>query len=209
MPVVETFLQNAAAGSNTQSSGSGAGRRLFIWTTATGDLEACADGDQIPKQARTQAALVFCHNVDAEQPVTQRQQLQCMTLATAVALEESGGETKTAEDAAAAASPTTTTWLAALQMYTRQTFLPTIQAVLEDNEGMQQQLQDKLRQLDVALQQTSRSTRLPHVVLNVPRVLEDAVESHPAAAEKKLCFGPSCKRNWRIFRNNCILRRWN
>ena len=201
MPIVEAFLQNATTNSSgggvggSSSSGGGGGHRLFVWTTTTGDLEACADGEQIPKQARNQAALVFCHNVEADHPVTQRQQLQCMTLATAAAAMEEeeggGGEAKTTEDdgPAATATPpattTATTWLSALQMYTRQTFLPTIQAVLEDNEGMQQQLQDKLRQLDVALQQTSRSTRLPHVVLNVPRILEDAVSAHPAAAEKK------------------------
>ena len=176
---VEAFLQNAATSATSQ--GSSGGRRLFVWTTANGELEACADGDQIPKHARNQAAIVFCHNVEAEQPVTRRQQLQCMTLATA-AVEQA---TESAEVTAAAASTSTTTWLAALNLYTRQTFLPTIQAVLEDNEGMQQQLQDKLRQLDVALQQTSRSTRLPNVVLNVPRVLEDAVAANPAAAEKK------------------------
>lgn len=177
LPAVDTFLQNAAGPNN---SAGGGGRRLFVWTTAAGDLEA-SEGDAIPKHARNQAALVFCHSVEPEQEVTQRQQLQCMTLATA-ALEDA----QTSEEAeAAAATASSTTWLAALQMYTRQTFLPTIQAVLEDNEGMQQQLQDKLRQLDVALQQTSRSTRLPNVVLNVPRVLEDAVTANPAAAEKK------------------------
>lgn len=183
LEAVNVFLKNAAS----NAPGEKGGRRLLVWTTASGELEASAD-EHIPKHARNQAALVFCHNVETEQEVTRRQQIQCMTLATA-ALEEakSAAEEDETEAAAAAAAAATssTTWLAALQIYTRQTFLPTISAVLEDNEGMQQQLQDKLRQLDVALQQTSRSTRLPHVVLTVPRILEDAVASNPAAAEKK------------------------
>ena len=162
---MDLFLQNAAGG-----------RRLFVWVSTVGTLEAAEQ--EIPKHARNQAALVFCHNVEAEQQVTQRQHIQCMTLATAAGPEE----TKETEETI---TPTSTSWLAALQMYTRQTFLPTIQAVLEDNEGMQQQVQDKLRQLDVALAQTSRSTRLPNIVLTVPRVLEEAVAAHPAAAEKK------------------------
>lgn len=154
--------------------------------------------DVIPKQARNHAALVFCHALPVEQPVTQRRQIQCMTLATTSVEEEEQqeteavpqqeqNETKTNDEAAVTTSSTTTTttWLAALQVYTRQTFLPTIQAVLEDNEGMQQQLQDKLRQLDVALAQTSRSTRLPHVELHVPRLLEQACASHNAAAAEK------------------------
>jgi dynein heavy chain 1 len=183
---VDVFLKNASTSSvgSTGTQGGG-GRRLFVWTTDDGRLEASEQ--EIPKHARDQAALVFCHAVEPDQEVTLRQQIQCMTLATAALQQES----KTEEDDEKAqsqeqqAASTTTSWLSALQVYTRQTFLPTIQAVLEGNEGMQQQLQDKLRQLDVALAQTSRSTRLPHVVLNVPRILEDAVAANPAAAEKK------------------------
>lgn len=181
LEAVDVFLKNPAQQASSTSSGSG--RRLFVWITPGDEvtLEAATDETTLPKQARNQAALVFCHNVQADQEVTKRQQLQCMTLATA-GLNDEG---KTDDENTAAAATTTTSWLTALQMYTRQTFLPTIQAVLEDNEGMQQQLQDKLRQLDVALQQTSRSTRLPHVVLTVPRILEEAVAAHPAAAQKK------------------------
>lgn len=198
LEALNVFLKNPAV------AGSEKGRRLFVWTSTNaasgggGGAESVsvleASDDQIPKHARNQAALVFCHNVEAEQEVTRRQQIQCMTLATAPLEEESKSaaadddddeETEAAAAAAAAAATSSTTWLATLQTFTRQSFLPTIQAVLEDNEGMQQQLQDKLRQLDVALQQTSRSTRLPHVVLTVPRVLEEAVANNAAAAEKK------------------------
>lgn len=63
--------------------------------------------------------------------------------------------------------------LQTLQLFTRECFLPTIQSIASSEET--QLLQEKLRQLDVALQQTSLSTRVPHVVLQIHPIIEAAV----------------------------------
>jgi dynein heavy chain 1 len=63
--------------------------------------------------------------------------------------------------------------LQALQMYTRYAFLPTI---LSESNVDDEQMQDKLRQLDVALQHGS--ARLPRVLLDIHPTIQDAVSSN-------------------------------
>lgn len=151
--VVDSFLKNQ-------------GSHLFVWLSqADEDSEPIlqASIESLPKQRRG-SSLVFCHAPDEE--VSNSSQIQCMTL-------QAPAVVATGEDVsvATASSNTPTAVLNALQIYTRQCFMPTIQAVLEDEVAVAG-LQDKIRQLDVALQQSSRSTRLPHVVLAIHPTLE-------------------------------------
>eukprot|EP00522_Entomoneis_paludosa_P000277 CAMPEP_0172474334 /NCGR_PEP_ID=MMETSP1065-20121228/69303_1 /TAXON_ID=265537 /ORGANISM="Amphiprora paludosa, Strain CCMP125" /LENGTH=4205 /DNA_ID=CAMNT_0013232513 /DNA_START=82 /DNA_END=12699 /DNA_ORIENTATION=- len=150
--VLDSFLKNS-------------GSHMFVWVTQPSEESEAvlqASIESLPKQRRG-SSLVFCHAADEE--VAKANQIQCMTFQAPDAAEGDEGVT------AATSATTPTAVLSALQVYTRQCFMPTIQAVLED-EVMAQQLQDKIRQLDVALQQSSRSTRLPHVALAIHPTLE-------------------------------------
>ena len=157
---------------------------MFVWISQTGTDEDCevilqASLEALPRQRRG-SALVFCHVADEE--VSSVSQVQCMTLQSQDVA--SDAEDAASSTAASSSSSTPSAVLSALQVYTRQCFLPTIQAVLED-EVMQQQLQDKIRQLDVALQQSSRSTRLPHVILAIHPVLEQVCINHNSVQVEK------------------------
>ncbi len=122
--------------------------KLFVWTSA-GKMHA---GLTLPAASVT-SAIVFCRSGESST-------LQCLTLPS------SGDETTT----------TTTSILQALQIYTQQCFMPTVQSLLQQDEEALQRLQDKLRALDVALQQTSRSAHLPSIELPIHPVLQTAVE---------------------------------
>ena len=158
---------------------------MFVWMSHAGTEEDSeiilqASLEALPRQRRG-SALVFCHVADEE--VSSVSQVQCMTLQSADVV-TSEGEDAPSTAATSSTSSTPSAVLSALQVYTRQCFLPTIQAVLED-EVMTQQLQDKVRQLDVALQQSSRSTRLPHVLLTTHPVLEKVCTNHSNAVVEK------------------------
>ncbi|GKY90587.1 hypothetical protein MPSEU_000032400 [Mayamaea pseudoterrestris] len=150
---VDAFLKNEAEINQ---------RHLFIYLTDSNSNNN--EPDDLPTETiccslehpsgGVAASLVFCHNVEG--PVIAKHQLQCMTLPT---------------DHAAPQDRSNSTVLQSLHLFTRQCFLPTIQSMAQDETN----LQEKLRQLDVALQQTSMSTRLPHVVLEIHPVIEAAV----------------------------------
>ena len=163
---------------------------LFVWTTSTApDASAVhASMHQLPKTAA--ASIAFCRT-DPEAAVTAAAQIRCMTLQapTAAVAPEMTTEIHDDDGAVAASSSsstsTPTSVLQTLQTYTRDCFLPTIQSVLASDTGntntdseILDALSGKIRELDVALASTSRSARLPHVVLPVH-------ERITAAAAKK------------------------
>lgn len=133
-------------------------------------------------------ALCFCHN--ATDKLKDAHQIQCLTFPPAVALEEE-------EDAATeeVVVPNKTSALEALQLYTRHVFVPSLTSTTAtaeesacsattnmENSVMMLGLQDKLRQLDVALGQCQKTTRLPQVVLVVHPLMAQVVAQHPNVA---------------------------
>lgn len=124
--------------------------RLFVWTSSS----KTHAGLVLPATS-VASAIVFCRFGEST--------LQCLTLPSA-----SSGEEST--------TTTTTSILQALQIYTQQCFMPTVQSLLQQDDEALYRLQDKLRALDVALQQTSRSAHLPSIELQIHPVIQGAVE---------------------------------
>lgn len=176
---LDAFLQE---GGNTGGGGEGEGAstaaaaalRLFVWVPQAGgeDTSALASTESLPKDGRHRAAVVFCHV--AGSAVKESHQIQCMTIQpTAV---EGGDSTEQEENKEAdEAVSSQQTLLQTFQLYTRQCFLPSVQVMMADQDKNQTtSLQDKIRELDVALSQSQRSARLPHVDLKVHPLLEEA-----------------------------------
>jgi len=188
-PVV-TEAGGGGGGGDASSGGGGGGGggRLYLWIGR--DFSVHAALDRLPKSMAaapsSSGVLMICHNQPTGEAVASRRQMQCLTLTTSSAAasdqDEKSVESADEKDASASSSSSSspTAVLQALQLYTR-SFLPTIQSVVdEENAGL---LGDKIRQLDVALQQTTRSTRLPHVELAVHPDLK------PAAARRQNSVG--------------------
>eukprot|EP00934_Nitzschia_sp_Nitz4_P009291 Nitzschia sp. Nitz4//scaffold6_size259037//29898//42524//NITZ4_001045-RA/size259037-augustus-gene-0.315-mRNA-1//-1//CDS//3329556806//9281//frame0 len=131
---------------------------LFVWIDVANDLPLV--GDSLPEKYK--AAIAFLGGTAEEGQAPKP--MQCVTLQPTVlpADETSGSEDE--EDAATSQS----TVLSALQQYTRHLFLP---AVKKSNETTV--LQDKIRELDVAIGQSQRSARLPHIQLQVDPLIEE------------------------------------
>lgn len=136
---------------------------LFVWIDPSNGLAMV--GDALPEKHRAAVAFLggFADKSEAPKP------MQCVTLqpATVVVDETSGSEDE--EDLTASSQ---TTLLQALQTYTRHLFLPAVKQGKETNV-----LQDKIRELDVAIGQSQRSARLPHVQLQVDPVIEKVASS--------------------------------
>jgi dynein heavy chain 1 len=169
---LESFLNKDGVSGIPETS-----TRLFVWLPH-GAQTLQASTQALPKQGRVpQGALVFLATAASSDngAVTLASQIQCMTLWNptdeGTTTSESEGEEDKDDQASSLSSPAAV--LQSLQLYTRQCFMPTVQSVLEPDEWTTS-LQDKIRQLDVALSQTSRSARLPHVVLNTHEVLVQA-----------------------------------
>ena len=144
--------------------------RLFVWVPKDGS-DALASTDRLDKQ--NAGAIAFVHSGGS---------LQCMTIQPRVYPEED--EEKDDKDAAPS-SPTTT--LDALQLYARFCFVPAVQAMETADEETQDSikskrllegLQDKIRDLDVALGQYRRSafSQIPTVTLQVHPLIAEAAE---------------------------------
>jgi Dynein heavy chain, N-terminal region 1 len=114
---------------------------------------------------------------------TTKQPLQCVTLQPTLLEEVDAGESKQDEDHQDATTPSTSATavavnsqaalLQALQLYSRNLFLP----ALKD----QTVLQEKIRQLNVAIGQSQRSAKLPTVTLSVDsQIVSAAASSHVA-----------------------------
>ena len=118
--------------------------------------------------------------------ITHASQIHCVTLQHQEPSIQEGNAntTKSTEDATASSSTTiTSAVLESLQMYTRECFLPTLTSLVSSmssptdgsssatstsssNETLDLVI-NKMRELDVAIIASSRSARLPHIVLNV------------------------------------------
>ena len=196
--VVDAFLTNTT----TSSSGEGAdaaativstsvvrGKRLFVWTNNNDNddsqstiLQAALD--RLPKQTtnnnKATSVVVFCHNCQGE--ITHSSQLQCLTFLHEPPMMEGATETVQGDDndggtlPSSSSSSSAAAILQAMQLYTA-SFLPTLQSLSTIDEDNANLLQDKIRQLDVALQQTSRLARLPHVQLPIHSVIAKAIET--------------------------------
>lgn len=142
---------------------------LFVWIdAATG---AAMVGDALPEKYRAAVAFLggSAEEEEAGAPAGPQKPLQCVTLQPSlVSVEESSGS----EDEEELTASSQATLLQALQLYTRHLFLP---AVKQGNDTAV--LQDKIRELDVAIGQSQRSARLPHVQLQVDPMIEEVASS--------------------------------
>lgn len=137
--------------------------RLFVWIPKDSE-EALASTEKLDKQ--NFGAIAFVRGASS---------VQCMTIQPRIYEEEKkeGEETDSVE---------TTTTLDALQLYTRYCFVPAVQATAEGEDTHEQSkrllegLQDKIRQLDVALGQYRRSafSQIPSITLQVHPLLQGA-----------------------------------
>lgn len=133
---------------------------LFVWIDSSSGLAMA--GDVLPNKHKAAVAFLGGPSDDDEDQATFKP-MQCVTLQpNMVAAQESSGS----EDEEDGGNSSQATLLNALQLYTRHLFLP---AVKQSNETTV--LQDKIRELDVAIGQSQRSARLPQVKLQVnPRI---------------------------------------
>ena len=200
---VEIYLTSSSVGPVSDATGnSSSSNSLFVWIDAPPEDAATADqtidetnlkatvGDVLPE--RYAAAIAFLGG-----PLSggkQQQPFQCITLQPSSALTTNVEETKTAEDAksddgstdAAAAADedlivnnnnlsAQAALLQALQLYSRNLFLPAIQKT-QGGDNMPV-LENKIRELSVAIGQSQRSAKLPTVVLTVDPSISTAVNA--------------------------------
>lgn len=193
---IDSFLQESndanntpdEAGSSSNNNNNHPSVRLFVWVPKD-QQDAQASTESLPKDGKHKSALVFCHT--AGSAIKNAHQIQCMTIqptaVPAVAASTSSDESTTStegggggeEKEEAVELSSQQTLLQTMQLYNRHCFLPTVQVMMADQDKSQTTaLQDKIRELDVALSQSQRSARLPHVLLKTDALME-------AAAAKK------------------------
>lgn len=139
---------------------------LFVWVDAS--TGTAMVGDSLPEKHK--AAVAFLGGPTEDEEVgSASKPMQCVTLQpTMVAAEESSGS----EDEEETLGTSQATLLQALQMYTRHLFLPAVKQGTDTTV-----LQDKIRELDVAIGQSQRSARLPHVQLPVDPVIDQVAST--------------------------------
>ena len=205
---LETAKAEQDSGSAAAASSTGSAMCLFVWIEpATGN---CRIGDTLPERYEAGLAFVGSPGKQEETKATEDEDddenrvvrpqipLQCVTLQPAapslpsIASAESKEDTAKDEFATTAEAPSAqATLLSALQLYTRHLFLPAISSTTqqESEEKAEQDskasnntaiLQDKIRELDVAIHQSQRSARLPHVTLAVDSAIAKVVETSSA-----------------------------
>jgi dynein heavy chain 1 len=155
-------------------------------TTASASGEGEGDGSEDEKS-------------DSQPVVRQQLPLQCVTLqpsfAAPIVKNNDDPEGKDDEFAVQEAPSSQATLLSALQLYTRHLFLPAISATdnasssssssAEENKSGDKSsdsnntavLQDKIRELDVAIHQSQRSARLPSVTLGVDKIISRVIDT--------------------------------
>ena len=135
---------------------------LFVWIDT---IEGIAKvGDVLPDKHR--AAVAFLGGPSEEDGETggSSKPMQCVTLQPNLVSSDDSSADEDEEDAIGTSQ---STLLQALQLYTRHLFLPAVK-----QSGDNTVLQDKIRELDVAIGQSQRSARLPHVQLQVDGEIE-------------------------------------
>jgi dynein heavy chain 1, cytosolic len=168
----------AEGGQSARSS-----QRLFVWSAAGGDDGTVFEAScfQLPKNTRYSGALVFCRSENIasatatstteggateglriRNTITNASQIQCITLQP---VSDFNASDVYEDSSMAIQQQTPTAMLSTLQLITRQCILPTVQSLLQDDVTILDSLSSKIRELTVALEASSRSTRLPHVSL--------------------------------------------
>jgi dynein heavy chain 1 len=185
--ILAVFLQNDVETSQ---------RHLFVYVRQQPQVIACSL--EAPSMQAVATLIVLCHNVDPQTPITSKEQLQCVTLlGNNTAAAAAAATSSTTEPSSSLADQQRLSILSSLHVLTKQCFLPTISSIststsTDQHQQQQQQpsnLQDKLKQFEIALQQTSLSTRLPQITLSVHPLLEAAAlkkQQHPSASWKEL-----------------------
>ncbi len=141
---------------------------LFVWIDSSSGLAKV--GDSLPEKHRAAVAFLGGHSEeDSAGTHVSYKPMQCVTLQPIlVTAEESSGS----EEEEEMASSSQATLLHALQLYTRHLFLPAVKQGIETTV-----VQDKIRELDVAIGQSQRSAKLPHVQLQVDPLIEEVATS--------------------------------
>jgi hypothetical protein len=170
-----------------------------VVTTTTASLLSGVGGSEDEKSSDSQQQQPVA-------TIVRRQQFQCVTLqpsfvATAAAAvtpivkgNDNDAEGKDDEFATVEAPSSQATLLSALQLYTRHLFLPAISATDNNTSSSADEnksgdkgdgssnnntsvLQDKIRELDVAIHQSQRSARLPSVTLAVDKIISRVIDT--------------------------------
>ena len=130
---------------------------LFVWVDSSDGVAMV--GDALPEKHKAAVAFLGGPSDEDREAGTGSKQMQCVTLQPSLgATEESSGS----EDEEDVDVTSQSTLLQTLQLYTRHLFLPAVKQGSDTTV-----LQDKIRELDVAIGQSQRSARLPHVQLQV------------------------------------------
>jgi dynein heavy chain 1 len=140
---------------------------LFVWIDTADGLAMV--GDSLPGKHKAAVAFLGGPSEDDGETGAGSKPMQCVTLQPNLVVSE---ESSASEDEEDAFGTSQSTLLQALQLYTRHLFLP---AVKQGSDTAV--LQDKIRELDVAIGQSQRSARLPHVQLQVDPEIERVASS--------------------------------
>lgn len=136
---------------------------LFVWIDTADGLAMV--GDSLPGKHKAAVAFLGGPSEDDGEAGTGPKPMQCVTLQPNLVASD---ESSASEDEEDAIGTSQSTLLQALQLYTRHLFLPAVKQGSDTTV-----LQDKIRELDVAIGQSQRSARLPHVQLQVDPEIEE------------------------------------
>lgn len=154
--------------------------RLFVWVSRDDEV---VKASTTTLEGSTLGALAFLHPSSG-------QQLQCMTLQPRTYPdEEKKDDGEKEEEKKGTQHGTTGSTLEALQLYARHCFVPAVQSLSTEEEETSSRLlaglEDKLRELDVALGQCRRSalSQIPQVRLMVNPAIEKAAKVAEASGK--------------------------
>eukprot|EP00980_Cylindrotheca_fusiformis_P017635 scaffold5529_cov117-Cylindrotheca_fusiformis.AAC.12 len=135
---------------------------LFVWIDTADGLAMV--GDSLPSKHKAAVAFLGGPSEEEGESGAMPKRMQCVTLQPNLV---SSDESSASEDEEDTTGTSQSTILQALQLYTRHLFLPAVKQGSDTTV-----LQDKIRELDVAIGQSQRSARLPHVNLLVDPEIE-------------------------------------
>lgn len=184
LEAVDKFVHNNN-NEGEQEQASAAAPRLFVWIPASQE-HAVASTEHFSKQ--NMGAIAFVHGGESNDA------LQCMTIQPRIyPKQDEKKESDETEETDVEATSSSSSTLDALQLFARYCFVPAVQAMEEGSDETSAQdlkskrlldgLQDKIRELDVALGQYRRSafSQIPTVTLNVHSDVAKAVEQAGAS----------------------------